>query len=76
MCSNKKKGSFDRAISQCYYFAIACISNPFVKSARLLDFFFFFGWVIHYMRTKWLRRVGLESVKHTGDKPYSKCKIH
>ena len=33
----QKKGSFDRTISQCCYFAIACISYPFIKSASLLD---------------------------------------
>ena len=32
----------------------------------------FFGWVIHYERTEWLRFAGLGSVKHTADKPYSK----
>ena len=67
--NNRRK---DRTISECCYFAIACISNPFIKSACLLDMRPFVGWVIHYEK-KMVEPSLLGSVKHTGDKPYSKC---
>ena len=50
LCNKNKKGSFDRTISQFYYFATACNSNHFIISACLLDMVLrsFFLCVIHY----------------------------